>query len=250
MQAQSYLDQGQIKEAAHRVMAMFDLASTDDELCQAYEQAGVVYMGLGRWEEAQVNFESADAALQVNINDPNTDNVLVNRKHTLMTNIGSLMVKRGNCSWGLLFGREVAFHPRVCELNRGWAQMVIGEAELKLNHPQGAANVFNSAVDIFGAELERINTAASLDGRMHCRQLIQAEGNYRWAKVHALKSAALLGDQQAQQNLRELEIELLKLDPEASAMAGFFVAEQMPQGPHRKRKLLELKKTRQKESAR
>ena len=25
-------------------------------------------------------------------------------------------------------------------------------------------------------------------------------------------------------------------------MAGFFVAEQMPQGPHRKRKLLELKK--------
>ena len=58
-------------------------ACTDDELCQAYEPAGVVYMGLGRWEEAQVNFESADAALQVNINDPNTDSALVHRKHTL-----------------------------------------------------------------------------------------------------------------------------------------------------------------------
>ncbi|MEC8382066.1 MAG: hypothetical protein VXZ96_17175 [Myxococcota bacterium] len=167
-------------------------ACTDDELCQAYEQAGVVYMGLGRWEEAQVNFEAADAALQANVNDPNCGIDLVHRKHTLMTNIGHLMVKRGNVSWGLLFGREVVSHPRVSEYNKGWAYLVIGEAELKLNHPQGAAESFNTAVKIFGAELERINVAASLDGRMHCRQLIQAEGNHRWANVHALKAAVLL----------------------------------------------------------
>ena len=91
-------------------------------------------MGLGRWEEAQVNFEAADAALQANVNDPNCGIDLVHRKHTLMTNIGHLMVKRGNVSWGLLFGREVVSHPRVSEYNKGWAYLVIGEAELGLGN--------------------------------------------------------------------------------------------------------------------
>ena len=92
------LDSGKIREAAYGVMAMFDLAETDLQLCDAYEQAGIVYMGLGRWEEAQVNFEAADNHLQCNLDDPATEQRLLDRKHTLMTNIGSLMAKRGNGS--------------------------------------------------------------------------------------------------------------------------------------------------------
>ena len=199
-------------------------------------------MGLGRWEEAQVNFEAAYAALQVNINDPNTDSALVHRKHTLMTNIGSLMVKRGNCSWGLLFGREVASHHRVCEFNRGWAQMVIGEAELELGNLSGSYESYNAAVQVFKAEQARFDNGFDSNEHTHRRQQIQAEGNYRWAKIHALKLAALLGDGTALQNLRELETDLWIFDPEASVMAGLFVAEQMSKGPHRKRKLLELNK--------
>ena len=54
-------------------------------------------MGMGRWEEAQANFEAA-TDISEDIDHPDTPDI-VNKKHALMTNIGSLMVKRGNHSW-------------------------------------------------------------------------------------------------------------------------------------------------------
>ena len=143
-EAQNFLNTGHIRDAAHRVMLMFDLAENDDQLSEAYEQAGIVYMGMGRWEEAQVNFEAADRHLTCDINDSTTAQALIDRKHTLMTNIGSLMVKRKNINWGMLFARSVTEHPKVSTLNRGWGLLVLGEAELGLQKYQDAKIIFKN----------------------------------------------------------------------------------------------------------
>ncbi len=131
-ETQDFLDTGHLRDAAHRVMMMFDLASNDIELSTTYEQAGIIYMGMGRWEEAQANLEAADRHIPEDIDHPNTPQDIVNKKHTLMTNIGSLMVKRGNHSWANLFATAILNHPRVSELNRGWAHLVLGTARMSM----------------------------------------------------------------------------------------------------------------------
>ena len=50
------------------------------ELATTYEQAGIVYMGMGRWEEAQANFESADRHIPEDIDHPDTPQDIVNKK--------------------------------------------------------------------------------------------------------------------------------------------------------------------------
>ena len=145
-EAKNHLDSGRVRDAAHSVMAMFDLAETDEQLCDAYEQAGIVYMGLGRWEEAQVNFEAADTHLTCDIDNPATPQQQIDRKHTLMTNIGHVMVKRGNTSWASLFGQAVITHPRASNLNRGWGHLIVGEAALNNGNPSKAQEAFHAAL--------------------------------------------------------------------------------------------------------
>ena len=57
------------------------------------------------------------------------------------------MVKRGNGSWALLFGRSVVEHPKVSSVNRGWGQLVLGEASLSLHNPAGAEAAFSAALE-------------------------------------------------------------------------------------------------------
>lgn len=244
--AKNNLDIGRIRDAAHNVMAMFDLAITDDELCSAYEQAGIVYMGLGRWEEAQVNFEAADGHLQCNLDDPKTKQNIIDRKHTLMTNIGSLMVKRGNFSWALLFGRSVIRHERVSRLNRGWGHLIIGEAEMALGNTCEAKIAFNTALDIFKTNLGACEADSTLDSETRNRRICQARGNVRWSQIHTLKCAFMTGDASAGMKLRKLEADWWSLDPEASTMAGLFHAEQMPENKRRSVLLRNLKSRAQK----
>jgi len=239
--AQNYLDSGHIRDAAHSVMAMFDLADNDEQRCAAYEQAGIVYMGLGRWEEAQVNFEAADAQLRCDIDASDTPQVIIDRKHTLMTNIGSLMVKRGNLSWALLFGRAVTSHPKVSSVNRGWGYLVLGEAALSLRNIVDAKLAFDTAVEIFQSDLRKITEDQQLDVHQRNRQCQQVQGNIRWTQIHILKSTLLLGEADAGQTLKELEAEWWSIDPEASAMAGFFYAEQMQSSKRRDVLLRDLK---------
>ena len=237
------LDAGYIREAAYGVMAMFDLASNESQLCDAYEQAGIVYMGLGKWEESQVNFEAADAQLQYNIEDPTITQKQVNRKHTLMTNIGSLMTKRGNATWAVLFGKAVIEHPRVSETNRGWGYLVIGEADLALGATQQAVDAFEKALVIFTKQRQKSHATPTHlpDGLVDLnreRAIKQAQGNIRWTEVHLAVCRLQLGDQQAGFALQEMEANWLSIDPEASTMAGFFYAKNIQ---NKSRRLLTLR---------
>ncbi|MEC7984576.1 MAG: hypothetical protein VX278_05400 [Myxococcota bacterium] len=241
IKAQNYLDSGRIRDAAHNVMAMFDLAETDEQLCETYEQAGIVYMGLGRWEEAQVNFEAADAHLDYNIDDPKTPDSIIDRKHSLMTNIGSLMVKRGNLSWALLFGRAVANHPRVNEQNKGWGYLVLGEAALGLRNPEDAKKAFRAALNIFETNLQTAETDKEMGDIQRNRQTEQAEGNIRWARIHLLKSQLLLGEHDAGEKLQQFEALWFDIDPEASTMAGLFYAENLKASKRKKLLLRDLR---------
>ena len=207
--AKDALDSGKIRDAAYGVMAMFDLALDDEQTADAYEQAGIVYMGLGRWEEAQVNFEAADALLHGDIRDPSLCAGLLNRKLTLMTNLGSLMAKRGNASWAVLFGQQVAEHPRATANNRGWGLLVQGEASMSLNSLDSALEAFEAALACFE------DCARQAEDN---RALNQARGNALWARVHVLYAR---GDAEG---LADLEAEQVEADPEVAAMAGLFHA--------------------------
>lgn len=218
--AKDALDSGRLREAAYGVMAMFDLANTDDERADAYEQAGIVYMGLGRWEEARANLEAADALLPGDVHDPALPQAELDRKLALMTNLGSLLVHKGNASWAGLFGRTVAQHPRATPNNRGWGWLVLGEAALSLG--TDASEAFAQADRCF---------QKALDGATTERSRNAAQGNLRWTRVHRLHAQGDL------EGLAELEASWDALDPEASAMAGLFHA----QGLSERRRRLKLR---------
>ena len=238
IEAQKLLDSGKLQEASRYVMAMFDLAHSDEEFSTAYEQAGIVYLGLGRWEEAQANFEAADSQLPYNIDDPEIPQSIINRKHSIMTNIGTLMVKRKNLSWAMVLSRSVIEHQRVCPQNKGWGLLIAGEAHMELGALQKSQDSFRAALDIF----QKLHAAAISKKQNHHQEqnqkIQQAKGNIRWTKIHLLKAQYLAGDAASHHELRELEIKWRELDPEASTMAGFFFAELIP---HKKRRALLLK---------
>ena len=241
--AKNHLDSGRLRQAAYGVMAMFDLATDDQQLCDAYEQAGILYMGLGRWEEAQVNFEAADSHLNCNVDDARTPQQLVNRKHTLMTNIGSLMIKRGNAGWAILFANAVSSHPRASDINRGWAKLVAGEADLELLCHVEAKEAFTAALRIFEGTLKtaQMMSATVTDGRVDAhreRRVRQAMGNIRWTQVHLARSLLLLGDSDAERRLQDMEADWMSIDPEASTMAGLFYADSLR---NENRRLLRLR---------
>jgi len=223
------LDSGQIRDAAYGVMAMFDMASSDDEIADAYEQAGIVYMGLGRWEEAQANFEAADTLIPGNIHSSALSEDVLNRKLTLMTNIGSLMAKRGNPSWAMMFGQNVVSHPKAYLVNQGWGHLVMGEAALTLESYTDAATHFQDALCCFQTllkEAEQMPVGDDNDAlsQARSRAISQAQGNVRWAQIHQLFSEAQAGSPQNAETLADLEAEWTATDPEASAMAGLFHA--------------------------
>ena len=223
------LDSGQIRDAAYGVMAMFDLAQTDEQIADAYEQAGIVYMGLGRWEEAQANFEAADTLIPGNIHSDTLPEDVLNRKLTLMTNIGSLMAKRGNPSWAMMFGQNVVSHPKAYLVNQGWGHLVMGEAALTLESYTDASTHFQDALCCFQTllkEAEQMPVGNDNDAlaQARSRAISQAQGNVRWAQIHQLFSEAQAGSPQNAETLADLEAEWTALDPEASAMAGLFHA--------------------------
>ena len=239
--AKDQLDRGEIRAAAQSVMAMFDLAEDDEQLSQAYEQAGIVYMGMGRWEEAQVNFEAADAHLNCDTEDPNLSQKLLDRKHTLMTNIGSLMVKRGNTSWSMLFARSVITHPRVSLLNQGWAKIVLGEAELTLNLPKNALKSYQQARACFEQDL----TEAKANDRLSPGELQrinnQIAGNLRWTDVHIARCQQLSGHRNIKIRLQKMATDWRRIDPESAETAAFFIAEQHPHPRQRQQMLRDLR---------
>ena len=238
IKAHNLLNRGEIQKASRYVMAMFDLAHSDEEFSIAYEQAGIVYLGLGRWEEAQVNFEAADAHLHCNIDNPDIPQNVINRKHTIMTNIGTLMVKRKNINWAMVLARSIIEHPRVSDLNKGWGWLIMGESHLDLDEAHQALDSFQYALDIF---TQRSSAAVSKnldDSQEQNRKMQQAKGNMRWTQIHLLKAKHLAGDASAHHELRELEIEWREVDPEASTMSGLFFAELIP---HQKKRTLLLK---------
>lgn len=219
-EAQDYLDTGHVRDAAHRVMMMFDLASNDMELATTYEQAGIVYMGMGRWEEAQANFEAADRHIPEDIDHPSTPQDIVNKKHTLMTNIGSLMVKRGNHSWASLFATAILNHPKVSELNRGWAHLVLGNARMGMHNAIQAEIEFKSALDIFTEDLQNSLDNETISEDTRARWVTQGEGNIRWAKVHWLQSKLANGDRSALNHLQGYAEEWRHFDPESGTLAA------------------------------
>ena len=240
-ETQNYLDSGQLKEAARSVMHMFDLAQSDEEFSITYELAGIVYMGLGRWEEAQVNFEAADVHLPYNIDDPKIEQHIVNRKHTLMTNIASLMVKQKHLTWAKVIGQSIVAHPRVCNTNKGWGHLVLGEVALGFDDPASAHMHFQAAWKVF--QEDRVAIACGciekeID-KNRCTQ--QSNGNLRWTLIHILKTEGLLGDEGALKKLQSYEKEWWTLDPEASVMAGLFHAELLPFSKRRKLILKNIK---------
>ena len=239
-QVKNHLDSGYIRDAAHGVMTRFDLAESDEQFFEVYEQAGIVYMGLGRWEEAQANFEAADARLRYDVHDPKTPADIIDRKHTLMTNIGSLMVKRGNLSWAMVFAQSIVSHPKVSPLNRGWGYLVLGEASLGLGNFGSAAKEFSQALQIFEsiAHATQQSHIASLEERE--RILQQSQGNIRWTRIHLLKARLRLGELTAAAELKELEVDWWDIDPEASTMAGLFYAEILSQSKRRSLLLRDL----------
>ena len=236
-EAQDFLDTGHIRDAAHRVMMMFDLASSDIELSTTYEQAGIVYMGMGRWEEAQANFEAADRHIPEDIDHPDTPQDIVNKKHTLMTNIGSLMVKRGNHSWASLFATAILNHPRVSELNLGWSHLVLGNARLGMHNTLQAETEFKTALDIFDADLQDTLLDQTITEDTRRRWITQAEGNIRWAKVHWLKSKLTNGDPSALDHLETCAKEWRHFDPESGTLAAMTCANHIHNDRRRKQTL-------------
>ena len=226
-ESQDFLDTGHVRDAAHRVMMMFDLASNDMELATTYEQAGIVYMGMGRWEEAQANFEAADRHIPEDIDHPNTPQNIVNKKHTLMTNIGSLMVKRGNHSWASLFATAILNHPRVSDLNRGWAHLVLGTARMGTHNTPQAETEFKAALDIFTADLQDSLDNETISEDTRVRWVTQGEGNIRWAKVHWLQSKLANGDRTALGLLETRAEQWRHFDPESGTLAAMICAEQI-----------------------
>ena len=231
-EAQDNLDTGHVRDAAHRVMMMFDLANNDIELSTTYEQAGIVYMGMGRWEEAQANFEAADRHIPEDIDNPDTSQDIVNKKHTLMTNIGTLMVKRGNHNWACLFATAILNHPRVSELNRGWAHLVLGTARMGMRNTIQAEIEFKSALDIFTADLQDSLEDRTISEDTRGRWVTQEEGNIRWAKVHWLQSKLTNGDRKALNHLETCAEEWRHFDPESGTLAAMICAKQI----HNKRR--------------
>ncbi len=244
------LDSGQIRDAAYGVMAMFDMANDDAEIADAYEQAGIVYMGLGRWEEAQANLEAADSLIPGNIHDPTLSHDILNRKLTLMTNIGSLMAKRGNASWAMMFGQNVVTHPNTSLVNRGWGHLVMGEAALALEAFADAQTHFQDALSCFGdllVEAEGLPEGDPCGDKeqsraygARLRAISQAEGNQRWARIHLVFSRARCGSHDDVERLADLEAEWTALDPEASAMAGLLNATCMQNEKRRDLKLRDI----------
>ena len=226
-EAQDFLDTGHVRDAAHRVMMMFDLAKNDVELSTTYEQAGIVYMGMGRWEEAQANFEAADRHIPEDIDHSDTPQDVVNKKHALMTNIGSLMVKRGNHSWASLFATAILNHPRVSELNRGWAHLVLGNARMGMHNPIQAEIDFKAALDIFNADLQDSHDNESICEETRGRWITQGEGNVRWSKVHWLQSKLVNGDQNALNLLEKYAEEWRHFDPESGTLAAMLCAQRI-----------------------
>lgn len=224
-EAQDFLDTGHVRDAAHRVMMMFDLASNDMELSTTYELAGIVYMGMGRWEEAQANFEAADRHIPEDIDHPKTPQHVVNKKQTLMTNIGSLMVKRGNHSWAILFATAILNHPRTSSLNRGWARIVLGNARMGMHNPIQAEIEFKAALDIFNADLQNTLLDQTISEDTRGRWVTQGEGNIRWAKVHWLQSKLANGDRDALNHLEICADEWKHFDPESGTFAAMLCAE-------------------------
>ena len=225
------LDSGKIRDAAYGVMAMFDLATDDNQIADAYEQAGIVYMGLGRWEEAQANFEAADTLIPGNIHSGSLPEDVLNRKLTLMTNIGSLMAKRGNPSWAMMFGQNVVNHPKAYRVNQGWGHLVMGEAALALEAYPDASQHFQDALVCFqhllndAEKMPEGNSEEPVElSQARSRSISQAQGNLRWARIHQLFSQARCGSPADAETLADLEAEWTALDPEASAMAGLFHA--------------------------
>ncbi len=237
-EAQNLLHRGELQAASRYVMAMFDLAQSDDDFSRAYEQAGIVYLGLGRWEEAQVNFEAADAHLSCNIDNPDTPQSIIDRKHTIMTKIGTLMVKRGNIHWAITLSRSIIEHERVSLLNKGWGLLVLGEAFMVLEETQKSHDYLQKALKFF-QQIHIENTCVKHEpSQEQNRRVLQIEGNIRWTQIHLLKAKYLCGEMSAHHDLKELEIAWKQLDPEASTMAGFFFAELTP---HKKRRTILLK---------
>ena len=226
-EAQNFLDTGHVRDAAHRVMMMFDLASNDMELSTTYELAGIVYMGMGRWEEAQANFEAADRHIPEDIDHSKTPQDIVNKKQTLMTNIGSLMVKRGNHSWAILFATAILNHPRTSSLNRGWAHIVMGNARLGMNNSVQAQIQFKAALDIFETDLQEATLAQKIAEDTRRRWVIQTEGNIRWAQIHWLQSKLKGGDLNALHDLQECAEDWKHFDPESGTLAAMICAEQI-----------------------
>ena len=233
IETQNHLDSGRLKEAARSVMYMFDLAQSDEDFSVTYELAGIVYMGLGRWEEAQVNFEAADVHLPYNIDDPKTSLDIVNRKHTLMTNIASLMVKQRHLTWANVIGQSIVAHPRVSSVNKGWGYLVLGEVALGFDDVVSARTHFQAAWEVFQQDRVDIECGCVQKGKDKERCTQQSNGNLRWTLIHLLKTEGLLGDPKALKKLQHYEKEWWTLDPEASVLAGVFHAALLPTSKRR-----------------
>ena len=158
-----------------------------------------------------------------------------------MTNIGSLMVKQGHLTWAKVLAQSIVAHPRVSNLNKGWAHLILGEVALGFDDAQSAHDLFHGAWEVFQQDRADMICNGLLDEEQQDRCTLQSDGNMRWTSIHLLKSRALLGNQSALQKLRQHEKEWSKLDPEASVMAGLFCAELMPVS---KRRTLTLKNLR------
>lgn len=232
------LDSGRIRDAARGVMVMSALAGNDPEMADAYEQAGIIYMGLGRWEEAQANLEAADRLIPGDIHDPALSAGVLGRKLSLMTNIGSLMAKRGNPTWALMFGQGVAEHPRAGLNDRGWGFLVMGEAHLAQGQLPAARRQLARAIACF---TERQAAAQALtDAAERGRALNQAAGNLRWATVHHLFARLQCGESACAERLADHEADWATLDPEAAAMAGLFYARSLSSPTRRALRLRDI----------
>ena len=164
-----------------------------------------------------------------------------------MTNIGSLLVKRGNGSWAILFGKAVCEHPRVCPLNKAWGFLVLGEAQLSRDSYAAAEQSFAAALDVFQTTLSRAKERLTAPQKQE-RAIKQAEGNIRWTQIHLAKSRLLQGQKAAANWLKQMEKDWSKIDPEASTMAGLFYVESLEKNKRQKILLRELHSRAQRHS--
>lgn len=155
-----------------------------------------------------------------------------------MTNIGSLMAKRGNPAWALMFGQGVAEHPRAGLNDQGWGYFVMGEAHLALKQHTAAEEVLSKAVECFSRRREAAQLLTD-DGERH-RAQNQADGNLRWATIHLLFARLQCGNRACAELLADHEADWSSLDPEAAAMAGLFHARCLPSARRRALKLRDI----------